>query len=158
MTESNRPRATFTIHRASAAHSSKIRDLILRSGINPTALHWERFLVALTADGDFIGCGQVKPHADGTLELASLAVEPEWRGRGVARAIIEQLLTSCPGELYLMCQSHLGPMYEKFGFHVISKDEMPTYFRRVSKLAGVIVSLRKANEKLLVMHRPATNH
>ena len=149
--------STFTIQPATPDHASKIRSLILRSGINPTALKWERFLVALSADGGFIGCGQVKPHTDGTMELASLAVEPTWRGRSVARAIIEALLASHRGELYLMCQSNLGPLYEKFGFHTIAESEMPTYFRRVSKLAGVIVNLRKVNETLLVMRRPPHN-
>lgn len=153
MTTTNHSSPAFSIQPAKLEHASKIRNLILRSGINPTALNRERFLVALTPNGDFIGCGQVKPHADGTMELASVAVLPSWRGRGVARALIESLLATHPGELYLMCQSYLGPLYEKFGFRVISEPEMPTYFRRVSKLAGALENLRKANETLLIMRR-----
>ena len=145
----------FSIQKAQAQHSAQIRELVRSSGINPTGLDWLRFLVAVTPEGDFIGCGQLKPHADGSLELASLAVSSAWRGRGVARAVIEALLAAHPGDLYLMCQSSLGPLYEKFGFHAVGEKQMPTYFRRVSKLAGVIVNLRKAGEKLLVMHRPA---
>ena len=146
----------FSIQLARPEHASKIRNLILRAGINPTALKWERFLIAITPHGEFIGCGQIKPQSDGTMELASIAVELAWRGRGVARAIIDSLLASNPGELYLMCQSNLGPLYEKFGFHAISETEMPTYFRRVSKLAGVLANLAKAGEHLLVMRRLST--
>jgi N-acetylglutamate synthase-like GNAT family acetyltransferase len=147
----------FSIQPAKPEHASQIRNLILRSGINPTGLNWERFLVGVTPSGEFIGCGQIKPHADGTLELASVAVEPKWHGRGVARAIIDALLVTHRGELYLMCQSSLGPLYEKFGFYAISETEMPTYFRRVSKLAGLVANLAKANERLLVMRRLPTS-
>jgi N-acetylglutamate synthase-like GNAT family acetyltransferase len=151
----HQPAPTFTVQKAQSKHASEIRRLVLSFGINPTGLDWRRFLVALTSAGGFIGCGQLKPHADGSLELASLAVTPAWRGRGVARALIEALLAPHPGELYLMCQSSLGTLYEKFGFHAIDEKEMPTYFRRVSKLAGVLENLRKSGERLLVMKRQA---
>lgn len=157
MTTANQSVPSFSVLPARPEHAAKIRGLILRSGINPTGLNWERFSVALTPDGDFVGCGQIKPHIGGVMELASVAVEPAWRGRGVGRAIIQALVDSHPGELHLMCQSNLGPLYEKFGFHIISEVEMPTYFRRVSKLAGVLANLAKASERLLVMRRPQNN-
>ena len=147
--------AEFQIQAADKDHAIPIRRLVRSSGINPTSLDWRRFLVALDADGRLIGCGQVKPHRDGSQELASLAVIPALRGRGVARAIIEALLAEHPGDLYLMCQSSLGPLYAKFGFEAIEEAQMPTYFRRVSKLAGVLENLRKQGEGLLIMHRPA---
>ncbi len=100
-----------------------------------------------------IGCGQVKPHRDGSLELASIAVTSEWRGQGVARALVERLLEENPGELYLMCRSGLQGMYEKFGFRAIEEDEMPRYFRKVSKLAGILEALRRDGEGLAVMKR-----
>jgi len=57
-------------------------------------LDWKRFVVAETHDGGFIGCGQLKPHKDSSLELASIAVDASYRGQGVARAMIEHLLAS----------------------------------------------------------------
>ena len=48
----------FSIQPAKPEHASQIRNLVLHTGINPTGLNWERFLVALTADGDLIGCGR----------------------------------------------------------------------------------------------------
>ncbi|MEX1247026.1 MAG: GNAT family N-acetyltransferase [Anaerolineales bacterium] len=149
------PAPAFSVQKAHSHHVSPIRKLVLASGINPTGLNWQRFLIAITPKGEVIGCGQIKPHADGTMELASIAVKPAWRGRGIAGALIEALLVSHSGELYLMCQSSLGPLYEKFGFKAVQQTEMPTYFRRVSKLAGVLENLRKAGERLLVMRRPA---
>jgi N-acetylglutamate synthase-like GNAT family acetyltransferase len=140
---------------ATADDSRAIHRLVISGGINPTGLDWRRFVVAISAQGEVIGCGQVKPHRDGSLELASIAVTPEWRGQGVARAIIERLLAENPGALYLMCRSGLGGLYEKFGFRVIQEDEMPRYFHKISRLAGLVEMLRRDGESLLVMKREA---
>ena len=126
-----------------------IRALIRQAKINPTGLDWRRFLVAESPAGEFIGCGQLKPHADGSLELASLAVVPAWRGKGVARLIIQALLAKAPRPLYLTCRGELGPFYEKFGFRVVQREAMPPYFRRLSRLAEIVGKLLK--ETMLVM-------
>lgn len=114
-------------------------------------LDWKRFVLAVNAQDVMIGCGQLKPHGEDILELASLAVYPEYRGQGVARAIIEYLLQDGPRPLYLMCESSLGPMYEKFGFRGLTYDEMPRYFQRISKVAGLVTTLAQREERLLVM-------
>lgn len=115
------------------------------------SLDWKRFILAVNDRDELIGCGQLKPHGMEILELASLAVYPEYRKMGVARAIIEHLLEDSPHPLYLMCESSLGSLYEKFGFRGIAHDEMPRYFQRVSRLAGVVTTLAHRNERLLVM-------
>lgn len=100
-----------------------------------------------------VGCGQVKNHRDGSRELASIAVVPKWRGKGVARAIIEQLIETHPGELYLTCRASLQPFYERFGFKKIESRQMPKYFRRISRLANVMGVLGIVDQELLVMKR-----
>jgi amino-acid N-acetyltransferase len=129
-----------------------VRALILKAQINPTGLDWRRFLVA-EAEGEIIATGQLKPHRDGSMELASIAITEEWRGQGIARTLIERLIAGHDGVLYLMCQSSLGSLYEKFGFEAIDEEEMPKYFRRVSKLAGLAEALIQRGETLLVMRR-----
>jgi len=143
----------ISLRKADQDDSAAIRSLVLEGGINPTGLDWTRFVVATDQSGTVIGCGQLKPHRDGSLELASLAVMETQRGRGIARALIEHLIAQEDGTLYLMCRSGLGPLYEKFGFYPLEYDEMPRYFQRVSKLVGVLNAVRKTNETLLVMCR-----
>lgn len=129
-----------------------IRSLIFAVHINPTGLDWRRFLIAVTPQEDFLGCGQVKRHADGSRELASLAVLEQARGQGVARAIILELLrqeTARP--LYLMCRAVLEPLYIKFGFRPISLKEMPPYFRRISRLERLVNRKGNPEDRLLVM-------
>ena len=148
-----RPEAEFHIRNAEEDELDAIRDLILHAGINPTKLDWRNFLVAESEDGEFLGCGQVKQHADGSEELASLAVEKEHQGRGIGSALISALLEQHPGRLYLMCQASMGALYERYGFQTIDEAEMPTYFRRVSQLPGVLGSLAEQGESLLIMRR-----
>jgi N-acetylglutamate synthase-like GNAT family acetyltransferase len=109
----------FYLRPASQSDASTIRQIISMVRINPTALDWKRFILAVDPSGMVIGCGQIKPHSDGSSELASIAVLPGWRGRGIARKIIEYLLDHHQGRLYLTCRSSLGAMYQKFGFQVI---------------------------------------
>jgi N-acetylglutamate synthase-like GNAT family acetyltransferase len=141
----------ITLRPARESESRQIKELIHLVGISPMDLDWRRFIVAANDRDEMIGCGQLKPRGTKILELASLAVYPEYRGQGIARAIIEHLLKDSPRPLYLMCESSLGPLYEKFGFRAIFYEEMPRYFQRISKLAGLVTTLARREEKLLVM-------
>ena len=125
---------SFHLRSAVGSDQEQIRSIIHRVGINPLGLRWQHFIVAELDDGTFIGCGQLKPHKDGSLELASLAVEDQYRGLGVARAMVEKLLAEGTRPLYLMCRPELQSLYEKFSFQVIPFRAMPPYFRRISRL------------------------
>lgn len=141
----------YEIRPAREADAASIKDLIHLVGINPTGLDWRRFLVVVKPSGVVIACGQIKPHGTEVLELASIATHPEYRGLGLARRIIEQLLQQSPRPLYLMCVAHNGPMYEKFGFKPIEDAQMPKYFRRIKKLFVMAKVVRRTEEDLWVM-------
>jgi N-acetylglutamate synthase-like GNAT family acetyltransferase len=128
-----------------------IRRLIWQAHINPMSLNWKRFTVAINEQNQVIGCAQIKPHYDGTFELASIAVQPEQRCRGIARALIEHLLTDSPRPLYLTCRSSLQPLYEKFGFRVVSLPEMTPYFHRLWHFVRLLTFLSRRAETMLVM-------
>jgi N-acetylglutamate synthase-like GNAT family acetyltransferase len=129
-----------------------IRRLVYSSRINPFGLDWKRFLVATTGEGEIIGCVQIKSHYDGTSELASLAVYPGWRSKGIARSLITRLLDGAPRPLYLTCRSGLLDFYQKFGFQVLNSDELHPYFHRLKCLADLFFSSTR-HESLLVMSR-----
>ena len=131
--------ADIVFHRATADDEASIKALIHLVRINPMSLDWERFLLASSPDGELVACGQIKPHSEGTLELASIAVHPDWRGRGLAREIIQRLLADSPRPIYLTCRSDLEPFYVKFGFRSLAASELTPYFRRIQKLANVML-------------------
>ncbi len=132
-----------------------IRTLIREAGINPSGLDWRRFVLAVDAQQHVIGCGQIKPHKDGSLELASIAVTPAWQGHGAARELIETLLERQPGVLYLTCRAGLEPFYRKFGFKVIQPAEMPAYFKTIDRISRILTRLKLLGETVLVMQREA---
>ena len=140
-----------TIRHALETEAVQIKTLIHLVGINPTGLDWSRFIVALDGRGEIIGCGEIKPHGKEIRELASIAVHPNHRGKGVARAIIQRLLDESPRPLYLMCVSHNGGLYEKFGFHILEDNQLPRYFNRIKKLFNFVDVFQKTGEELLVM-------
>jgi N-acetylglutamate synthase-like GNAT family acetyltransferase len=143
----------YRLRPASQADQRAIRALIASEQLNPFSLDWRRFVIAVDPGGEMIGCGQVKPHGDGSFELASVAVLPAWRGQGVAGAIIEHLLASQPGPVFLTCADRLENFYRRFGFRIVGRNEMTPYFRRLASLAGVFLRLARRPEKLLVMRR-----
>jgi amino-acid N-acetyltransferase len=143
--------SNYRLRPALESESRQIKGLIHRVGINPMGLDWRRFIVAVNAEGQVIGTGQLKPHGKDILELASIAVDPSRRGEGISRAIIEHLLKDSPRPLYLTCVSAMGALYEKFGFVSLDYQDMPKYFQRLSKLADVMLDLTREGEHLLVM-------
>lgn len=139
---------------ATQADEKIINRIVRAVGINPMSLDWRRFLVA-EDDGQVVGIGQIKPHGDGSRELASIAVIPERRGQGIASAIIRALLEKERGEIYLLCRNELESFYARFGFRKIGRDEMPPYFRRITRVLDFLA--RWTGRRGIVMKRNRLN-
>lgn len=141
----------FVLRTAMEEDQAAIRRMILGARLNPLGLHWKGFLLLEDEGGDVLGCGQIKRHADGSRELASIYVKPEQRGQGLARALIEGLLADQAPPVWLTCQRALVDFYRRYGFEEIRDlDTMPAYFRRVSRLVGAL-SFMKGGNPLAVM-------
>jgi len=143
---------TTVLRPATEQDAPAIRALIHAVRINPMDLDWRRFVVAVDERGELIGCGQVKVHRDGARELASIAVVPSHRGRGVARATIQRLMAEHKAPLWLMCHSDLVPLYVRFAFReVVADRQVPPYFRRMRRLADLFRVGSAADGHLAVM-------
>lgn len=144
--------AEFVVRPARREDFPAIRALIWSVRINPFGLDWRRFLVAVSPSGEVLGCGQIKLHRRGVRELASIAVRPEARRQGVARAIIEALVRQeAHRPLYLMCRASLEGFYARFGFQTVAQQEMPPYFRRLVCLVNGLRLLGFRMEELRIM-------
>jgi N-acetylglutamate synthase-like GNAT family acetyltransferase len=149
------------IRPAQAEDQKAIERIIHDAGINPMSLDWHRFVIAEEdADpkgfakpfGSIIGIGQIKPHGDGSRELASIAVIPSRRGQGIGSEIIRALLAQEQGTLYLTCREQLEAYYTRFGFRRVPRDEMTPYFRRIVRVVNIFSPLMRG-VRIIVMKR-----
>ena len=153
------------IRPATQSDQKTIERIVREANINPMSLDWRRFLVAeddvpsteftLRNEGlrMIVGVGQVKPHDDGSRELASIAVIPEHQRQGIASEIIRALLANERGDLYLICRDELESFYERFGFWRIGPKEMPPYFRTIIRVISIFA--RVVGRRGIVMKRNA---
>jgi GNAT superfamily N-acetyltransferase len=70
-------------------------------------------------DGVRVGLGRLVEHAPGVLELGGIWTDEAARNRGVARAMVTELIEQAPQvPLWCIPFAHLAPFYEDFGFEV----------------------------------------
>lgn len=145
---------SYELRPATAVDQPAIKQLIRQVNINPLGIKWQRFWVVMDGDGRLLACGQLKPHRDGSCELASIAVQPDWRKRGLARLLIEHLLDGRSEPVWLTCVSKLIPFYEPFGFVAVTAvATMPPYFRRAQRFFRLYQKVSRFPHPLAVMVR-----
>ena len=85
------------------------------------------FVVAETGDGRVVGCGGLEICWKDLAEVRSLAVEAEFKGRGLGRQITEACLQEAVslGIPRVFALTYQVPFFEKLGFRQISKEELP---------------------------------
>jgi N-acetylglutamate synthase-like GNAT family acetyltransferase len=130
----------ITIRPARQADQQTIVSFIRQAKINPRNLHWERFLIA-EENGNVVGIRQVKIHAQGTQEVASGFVLPEYRRQGISARLMDEILSREKGTLYLMCRDQRAPYYEQFGFQQVNPNQLPSDFRKEYWLGRMITTL-----------------
>lgn len=141
----------ITIRNAHKQDGGAVRRLVWGNRLNPFGLDWRRFLVAENELGEVIGCVQVKPHTEGSRELASLVVAAEYRSLGIGGALVRALQAGWSGPLYLMCRDVLESYYARFGFKPVSGEQLPDYFQRIERLASLLPLGQDARNDLRIM-------
>lgn len=125
----------FTVRPATLADRPLIRQVIRQAGLIPFRMNWRRFLVAEAA-GHLVGVGQVRPHWDGSREVATIAVLPAWQGRGVGSAVVRALVAREQGVLYLFCLPARASFYARFGFQLCARRHLPPALATIHLLAN----------------------
>ena len=108
-----------------------IRLLAEAYALDTEHLEAEQFLVAEEED-QLVGFGRLKPYQD-AVELGCLGVLPECRGGGVARQLVERLLSRVQGEVYVT--TDLPELGRKLGF--VEVEEAPaSILEKVKRFEG----------------------
>ncbi len=150
MTASTDSRAA-TIRPATASDFPRIERLLIESNLPVAGVReaLENFYVAL-ADADLVGVAGLEIRADHAL-LRSVAVRPEWRSRGVGRALVHAAIADAEGRgiqaLYLLTET-AERYFPSFGFQIITREEVPAELLSSGEFRGL------CPESATVMRRP----
>ena len=146
------PAADFQLRPARQSDQGTIKRMVRRARLNPMGINWQRFTLAESEAGDIIGCVQLKPHGDGSSELASLIVARPWRGKGLGGRLINVIKAKSEGVLWLMCRRNLVRYYRQFGFEEVQEaSRMSPYFRRIWRLARIFLVFSRDEDGLAIM-------
>jgi N-acetylglutamate synthase-like GNAT family acetyltransferase len=142
----------ITIRPARQGDQGTIVSLIRQAKLNPRNLHWQNFLVA-EEKGQMLGIRQVKVYPDGTREVASGFVLPEYRRQGISAQLMKALLTRETGPLYTMVNEKRSPYYEQFGFRRVELSQLPADFRKEYRIGRIVTTLMSlfANERVRIV-------
>ena len=124
----------------------------LFSPIYSSGKDWRNFVVAISDEGALIGCGQVKPRQGGIWEVASIAVDKTWRGKGVPIDGSKFVFAHFPRPLWGTCPSTHIPFYKRLGaVEVVDPKKMPPFLRRRQRLFNALLRLARKKGYLAVM-------
>lgn len=142
----------YQVISATRQDQAAIRALIREVKINPLGLKWQNFKLIKGDNGRLLACGQLKPHRDGSVELASIAVVQSHRRQGLAKQIIDSLLQSTSPPIWLMCEQKIASFYPQFGFEIVTAvDQMPPTFKRIYRLFLLIQKITYTKNSLIIM-------
>ena len=129
----------FRSWQAGVAHADdveQIKNLVESVGGDLERLQPQQFIVARDSDQRIIGCVRLKPYP-GFYELASLAIASEWRASGVGREVVNSILKSHQGPVYLICEDQVIEFFRRFGFGLIPMSEiLPGLESKIARYAA----------------------
>ncbi len=131
---------SIKLRQATAIDQPVIEKLIKEAHLNTRNIYWTRFLIA-EDNGKIVGIRQVKRHKNGTREVASGLVIPEYRHQGISTQLMNKILETEKGQLYLICDEKWYAYYAKFGFSRVATKALPGDLLSEFRIGKVITSL-----------------
>ena len=101
------------VRKAGAADLPSCVGLARNLGLDYPGMEADALWVAEDDRGRVVGAVALKRHPD-CLELCALGVDPGSRGKGVAKALVEALMTEAPGAVHLA--TIIPGFFESCGF------------------------------------------
>ena len=124
--------ATATVRAATIKDLPRVERLLTASDLPLEGVResFDTFVVA-EADGDLVGVAGLEVCCDDAL-LRSVAVAPEWRSRGVGRALVNRAIANAEASglraLYLLTTT-AEQYFPSFGFKKIERSQVPDAVR-----------------------------
>ena len=148
----------LTIRRALEDDQLAITGMVRRARLNPAHHDWDRFVIAVL-DRRTVGAGQLRLHSDNSLELASLVVEPDARGLGIASRIVEALLADERCQVHTLIDRRYVDHFARWGFVRVDPSLLPRSVHRTYRIGRVVTAvgslLRRRRIRLVPLVRAA---
>jgi len=99
---------------------------LLPRTLNELYRHLRDFFV-IEMDGKIAACGALEIFTEDLGEVRSLVVDDSWKGKGLGRKLVEQLIHEARaiGLKRLMALTYVPEFFHKLGFKTVSKDTLP---------------------------------
>jgi len=126
-----------------------IETLLKRVWGDTSNLSHEQFIVAKD-DDKLIGCVRIKKLDKNCLELASLAVLEEYRGKRIGSRLVEELLKNEKGRpVYILCFKEREHFYTTLGFSMMASNVLPNILKK--EYDRVFDLLKNQNKEIMAM-------
>ncbi|MBP9566520.1 MAG: N-acetyltransferase, partial [Sulfurospirillum sp.] len=104
------------------------KGIILFRSSDEMATNIRSYILAKNGS-EIIGFGALHFHADNLAEIRSLVVKEDFRGQGVGKGIIQNLLKEGKemGLNEVFTLTYQRSFFEALGFHEISKEKLPPH-------------------------------
>ena len=114
-------------------------------------IDWQDYILAVSEKDEVIGCVKIK-QIDGIGEVAKIAIEQSWRGKGILEAGCKFVFDNYPYPLWGMCVSSMLPLYKKLGaVEVTMPDKIPPHLRRRKSVFNMILRITGKKQSLSVI-------
>ena len=127
------------IRRATADDQPIITRLVRRARLNPRGLDWHGFVIA-EAGAVPVGVAQVRQHPDGSRELASLVVLPEYRGGSVAGRMVDALLADETDPVFTIIDRPYVQHFTRWDFRPVGEG-LPRSMARQLRIGQIVTSI-----------------
>ena len=121
------------VTRATRHDRPDIRELLSSHGWDDVDLSEGTAFIA--RDGGIVGCVRLVEVAPNTLVVDDVLVKEGRRHEGIGRRLMQTVLNSRGGTLYLCCHEERLGFYRHFGFEVLGVEECPSpvvdYWKKV---------------------------
>lgn len=114
------------IHRLINSYAQQ--GLMLARSRNMVYESIREFTLVEEDNGDFLGAGGLHIIWEDLAEVRALALEPTAHKRGLGKILVEELVKEAKylGLKRVFSLTYQKDFFERCGFHVVSKDEMPS--------------------------------
>ena len=123
------------LRRAAQADEGRVLSLLRSHKGLEAEFQPSEFCLAVEA-GEVLACGRLRRHADGALELASVATKAGLHGKGLGSALVRCILGPVREPVYALA---LAPgFFARHGFREVAREALPASVR--AKAEGLCAS------------------